>query len=137
MNALSRRDVLNLFLKGILGLAGGLGLAELIRYFNFQIDPAPPTEFDLGPADDFLIGRYLFPHIPALLIRDKDGFRAMSLSCTHLGCTVEQTENGFVCPCHGSRYDQNGNVLQGPAKKPLQMLRLEVTDEGHLRLSLK
>jgi cytochrome b6-f complex iron-sulfur subunit len=71
-----------------------------------------------------------------VLIHDENGFSALSLICTHLGCTVEQKAEGFVCPCHGSRYDLNGAVQHGPAAKALHVLRLETTNDGHLHLYL-
>lgn len=48
--------------------------------------------------------------------------RVLDLTCTHLGCRVTATENGFVCPCHGSRFDERGEILTGPAKRPLRTL---------------
>jgi cytochrome b6-f complex iron-sulfur subunit len=45
---------------------------------------------------------------------------AMSRKCTHLGCQVAAFANGVAkCPCHGSQFDLNGQVLNGPASKPL------------------
>lgn len=53
---------------------------------------------------------------------DATTFFAMSLVCTHQGCEANVIHNLVACPCHGSRYDDHGNVLNGPATKPLQVL---------------
>lgn len=54
-------------------------------------------------------------------------FKAISLVCTHQACTVAWTaaRQDFECPCHGSRYDSNGKVTQGPAASPLQSFTVE------------
>jgi glycine/D-amino acid oxidase-like deaminating enzyme/nitrite reductase/ring-hydroxylating ferredoxin subunit len=55
--------------------------------------------------------------------RDEDGdLHAVSLRCTHLGCLLRfnAAERSWDCPCHGSRFDVDGEVLEGPAVKPLQ-----------------
>ncbi|GAA0517538.1 iron-sulfur-binding protein [Saccharopolyspora subtropica] len=55
--------------------------------------------------------------------RDHDGgIHAVGLRCTHLGCLVRfnSAENTWDCPCHGSRFDVDGAVLEGPATHPLQ-----------------
>lgn len=50
------------------------------------------------------------------------GFTALSLVCTHLGCTVTVTVDQLVCPCHGSRFTHAGEVVAGPATRPLRRL---------------
>jgi len=51
---------------------------------------------------------------------------ALSLACTHLGCRVAPApDGGFVCPCHGSRYDRSGSPTRGPARRPLARVPLE------------
>lgn len=55
--------------------------------------------------------------------RDDDGIYAiLSPICTHLGCEVawNGVERSWDCPCHGSRFDTDGTVIDGPAPKPLE-----------------
>ena len=135
MSEISRRDFLKLTRDGFLYLSGALALGGLLRFLSYQTEPAPQTEFDLGPATNFpLNSRTLLAEIPAVLLHTESGFSALSLVCTHLGCTVEQKTDGFTCPCHGSRYTKDGKVTRGPAEQPLRILRVEVTNTGTLKL---
>ncbi|MEV0221812.1 FAD-dependent oxidoreductase [Streptomyces sp. NPDC050704] len=55
--------------------------------------------------------------------RDEDGeVHAVSARCTHLGCLVafNRAERAWECPCHGSRFDPDGKIVQGPATRPLE-----------------
>lgn len=70
----------------------------------------------------------------AILIRTGSGntasdFTALSLTCTHQGCTInyDQSTEEFKCPCHGSEFDINGNVLQGPASSPLTKFKISIS----------
>ena len=50
-------------------------------------------------------------------------FDAFSMACTHEGCLTSITNAAqFDCPCHASRFDSNGDVVRGPAKRPLTRL---------------
>ena len=65
---------------------------------------------------------------PAILFRiDESTFKTLSRVCTHEGCTVnwENTNNRFDCPCHGSRFNKDGDVTTGPAAQPLASFRTE------------
>lgn len=51
--------------------------------------------------------------------------------CTHLGCKINQaTTDKLVCPCHGSEYDLNGQVLKGPAYKNLNIMKSSISEDG-------
>jgi Rieske Fe-S protein len=130
-----RRDFLRLALNSLLSLSGALTLGGLAHYFSFQPDPPPPAQYDVGPAENFLPGSStVIPQIPAV-VRNRGGkFTAISLKCTHLGCTVEQKGDAFECPCHGSRYDDKGQLVRGPATKSLRELRVERLENGNLQI---
>ena len=136
----TRRDFLKLITNALFSLSGILGLGGLFRFFSYQPDPGPPTEFDLGPKYDYPKGHQVIRlDIPAVIQHTDEGFIAISLICTHLGCTVEEIKDGqgFTCPCHGSRYSKSGMILEGPATKKLPRYRIEEQEDNTLRLFTK
>jgi len=55
-----------------------------------------------------------------------DTFTALSATCTHQGCAITgESGSSYVCPCHGSRFDTSGRVLNGPASRPLQQFNTQ------------
>jgi cytochrome b6-f complex iron-sulfur subunit len=59
---------------------------------------------------------------------DQNTFNALSAICTHQGCLINYYDSGnkqFVCPCHGSRFGLNGQVVQGPASRPLSQYQTQ------------
>ena len=80
---------------------------------------------DLGPGEaDVFEDR----DDPVAVYRDRDGeVHAVSAVCTHLGCLVSWNdgEESWDCPCHGSRFDVDGEVLDTPAIDDLEPLDLE------------
>jgi Rieske Fe-S protein len=138
MTDVSRRDFFKLARAGFLWLSGALALGGLFRFLDFDPNPAPKTEFDLGSVENFpLNSRTLLSDLPAVLLHTENGFSALSLVCTHLGCTVEETADGFTCPCHASRFDAAGKVTHGPAVKSLSSLRIETTEDNRLILHIE
>jgi len=68
------------------------------------------------------------------IIRAKEGFFSLSAVCTHLGClTAWKPELGIIaCPCHGSKFRQSGEKIEGPAPRPLPWKRMWISDDGDL-----
>ena len=66
-----------------------------------------------------------------MIIRESaERFVALSMRCTHAGCRVKAPVGGTIeCPCHGSRFDLTGQVLQGPAPLPLPRYEVISYDE--------
>jgi glycine/D-amino acid oxidase-like deaminating enzyme/nitrite reductase/ring-hydroxylating ferredoxin subunit len=83
-----------------------------------------------GPVDDLQPGEGGVVDIGGDAVgayRDPGGdVHAVSLTCTHLGCTVRwnQAETSWDCPCHGSRFSHDGSVLNGPAVRPLKQVEV-------------
>jgi nitrite reductase/ring-hydroxylating ferredoxin subunit len=132
---LSRRSFLNLVGKGSLAGSALISMGVLVRYISFQSEASLPTQYDLGLASDYPLGsRSNVQSVPATIIHDSQGYHAISLVCPHLGCVVKVTSDGLSCPCHGSRFLPDGSLRNGPASKPLNVLRVETNADGHLIL---
>ena len=132
---ISRRGFLGWMVKISLTGSALLGLGALGRFISYNSETSPPSEIDLGPAVDYPnSSRRTVSSGQAIVIHNEQGYSALSLVCPHLGCTVNQTSDGFACPCHGSRFMTDGSLRNGPASHPLAKLRVEVNAEGHLIL---
>jgi cytochrome b6-f complex iron-sulfur subunit len=70
------------------------------------------------------------------LLTEENGIKDFSLNatCTHLGCVVpwNVSANKFICPCHGSQYDENGKVVRGPAPLSLALAHVSIDKESDL-----
>lgn len=73
---------------------------------------------------------------PVIIGRDAGGLYAMTSTCTHEGCDMAAdgsvSENGVYCGCHGSRFDANGSVVQGPANTPLAHFAVTLDAAGNV-----
>ena len=91
----------------------------------------------IGTLNRFPLNMYTYLAEERVFIyRDHEGVSAVSATCTHLGCVIEQTEEGFQCPCHGSCFDPAGEVLSGAASKNLPWYRIFKDADGQLVLDL-
>jgi nitrite reductase/ring-hydroxylating ferredoxin subunit len=72
--------------------------------------------------------------VPVLIARDDEGVYAMNAICTHQQCNIatdgKVTDDEIECECHGSRFDKNGAVLEGPATKALEHYVVEIATDG-------
>ena len=96
--------------------------------------PKDETVFIAGKLADFKVGEIVpFRKERAFILRTEGGFLALSAVCTHLHCIVNWNEalKRFECPCHGAKFNQDGEVLEGPPPRPLDLYRLQIV-EGKL-----
>ena len=92
-----------------------------------------PEPVNFGPPDGHPIGS-MTRGGRVVLLRDDAGFWAVATICPHLGCQPAFDENRriFVCPCHGSHFDQEGRLLAGPATSGLSLAVLRLDAQGAL-----
>ena len=86
-----------------------------------SITEMSPGEGRIVDADGHAVAAYRTP--------DGD-FKVVSATCTHLGCTVKwnAAETSWDCPCHGSRFDVDGRILNAPATRPLEVVNVDTAE---------
>lgn len=129
----SRRDFLGLaaFGTAILALLGAL--AGALRFVKSDAYSEESKKFKIGKIENFPLGTMRkIDDKNVFIFSDDNGLFAISAICTHLGCIVYATEAGFQCPCHGSKYNQTGKVIGGPAPRPLEWFEISQEVDGTL-----
>lgn len=131
---MTRRELLSYIWLGSLGVfAAQLGGATLLfalpRFragefggiFNVgEVDSLPPTD---APPLAYNDGKFW-------LVNTEEGVLALYRVCTHLGCLYawQDSQDRFICPCHGSQFMRGGQFIQGPAPRSLDVMNVEVLD---------
>lgn len=123
---IERRKFLSWAAKGSLAVAVIAAVGQLARFLSFQPPNSTSTVVPVGSPDNYRLNTLVYiVEARAYIGRDRGGLYALDAVCPHLGCLVEQGEDdGFVCPCHDSRFDTEGQVLAGPATQPLRYLHV-------------
>jgi cytochrome b6-f complex iron-sulfur subunit len=129
---ISRRDFFGVAWAALTLVLGGEAAGALFRF----IQPVNTGGFggvvNAGKVDDFLRGSITHNQAGRFyLVRMEDGgFLAIWQKCTHLGCSVpwSEAETQFHCPCHGSLFNQVGEVTGGPAPRPLDLFPVTLQD---------
>ena len=82
-------------------------------------------------------------HQQTVVFIDKDesgkGYRALSATCTHLGCGVswDDAKGQFLCPCHKGVFDRSGNVVSGPPPRAMDRFEARLNDKtGDIEVQL-
>jgi len=149
-----RRSFLGKLTFGVISL-GIFGQGwTYIRSLAPNILYEPPKIFKVGLPQDLTEGISFIESQRVFVIREGNKFSCISAKCTHLGCTVkhaplphEQTINlrgkevavnhEFICPCHGSKFREDGSPFSGPAPSALPWHKLEIApDDGQLIVDL-
>jgi len=108
--------------------------AATLRFFLPNVLYEPSQKFRAGKALDYPLGVTINKLRRVWIIRNTEGLYVMWARCTHLGCTPNwfPAESRFRCPCHGSNFSPAGDVIAGPAPKPLWRVKVDKTPQGVL-----
>jgi cytochrome b6-f complex iron-sulfur subunit len=132
----SRRYFLEMLGLGSIGIVSIGSMALSASYLSPNVVKEPPTKFKLGTPSDFSPGSVtLIQDQNVYVVRAKEGyFFALSATCTHLGCITNwKSDEGIIaCPCHGSKFSQDGVVIGGPAPKSLPRFAMTLDEQGNL-----
>lgn len=99
----------------------------------------PSRRFKAGKPADYPDGTATFiESVRLFIVRRENTFRAMSAICPHLGCTVNAVvgKTPYLCPCHGSHFDQNGAVVNGPSPRGLTWFLVTISKDGRLVIDM-
>ncbi len=126
---LSRRQFLGLSWAGALTVLLGQSVVTLLNFlrpvttgsFGGLVYAGKVEEFAINSVNRVLQGRFY-------IVRTEDGLLALWQKCTHLGCAVPwvEEEQQFHCPCHGSLFNRVGEVIGGPAPRPLDTFPITI-----------
>jgi len=135
------------FLSKIWSILGLVAFAELgvftismLRPGKKKLKDDPDSVFKVaGAVEDFPVNSVTPDRINKyFLVRSEDGgFLALSLICSHLGCSVmwDKTKNQFICPCHSSAFDKQGNVINSPAPRALDYFPV-IIEAGKVKIDM-
>jgi len=146
----TRREFLKGFVKWSFGLLLLLFSATVLRFlYPASIKKRELIFFPLLKEDDLpkrgvkkVDAVYERNHrrmaMRVFVVTSGDRVFALSASCSHLGCLVDWSryKRQFICPCHGGKYDMEGNVISGPPPLPLQRMPLKMED-GTVSIGIK
>jgi cytochrome b6-f complex iron-sulfur subunit len=135
------------FLSKIWSILGLVALGELAFFTVSMLRPGKKTLKDnpginikvAGGVEEFKKNSVTADRINKYyLVRFEDGgFMALSLICSHLGCSViwDQNKTQFICPCHSSAFDRFGNVINSPAPRPLDFYPVMI-ESGKVKIDI-
>lgn len=134
-NQVPRRDFLEIGWR-VLGGVALLGAGYVgLRFVGSSVEDSPfGGVINAGALSDIAPGTVTaFPQGQFFLVRNQTGgLLALYRKCTHLDCVVRwnPSQERFNCPCHGSQFTPDGDVLNPPAPRPLVHFPISIREDG-------
>ena len=133
---MERRSFVRRVAGVVAAIAGSIAAIGLFKQF-YPPSAGKKQLLKIGALYEYPVDTFTFLQDHSLYIyRDHEGVRAISAVCTHLGCILEKSSDGFICPCHGSCYNDQGDVLSGPAPRSLAWYKVGRSQDGKLVINI-
>ncbi len=128
-----RRDFLGIAALAATAVTFLFSLFGMLKLPKAAVSASPSKKFNVTLPDALAPGEaFVPPGRNVAVFRDTEGVFAISTVCTHLGCIVKASRDGFDCPCHGSGFTADGTVRKGPAPKPLPWVKVIQSGSGYV-----
>ncbi len=142
----TRRSFLNKLGAGTIVVAFAGNLFAWVRSFVPNVLYEPLQKFKVGMAADLPDGVKFFSEQKEFIAKNHKKMHAHTAVCTHLGCTVKHVQlakpktvkidgkdveinHEYHCPCHGSKFYEDGTNYEGPAPTPLPWHKIDIAPD--------
>lgn len=138
-NCIDRRTCMKAGIAGLV-LTGVGGVFAAVNSLSSPVNYSPSLILEAGSPRDFLTGsmnNFQVGDRKVTVIKGNEGLYALVRNCTHMGCipNFSEADNQFHCPCHGSIFSMEGDVVRGPAPSPLYRAQLIVNGRGAVEIN--
>lgn len=136
---LNRRTFIAAGVGGLLVASAG-GLYASMKALYPTVSYEPPMVVEIGLPEEFsgdTMKQVQVGGRKISVMKGENGLYALVRNCTHMGCIpyLSEEEGIFRCPCHGSSFTLEGDVIKGPAPVPLYRAAITINSRGRVEVN--
>ena len=136
---LNRRTFIAGGMGALLAASAG-GLYASVKSLYPTVEYQPPMKAEIGLPEEFsgdVMKQVQIGGRKISVMKGDNGLYALVRNCTHMGCIpyLDAGAEKFRCPCHGSVFTLEGDVIKGPAPVPLYRAAITVNPRGRIEVN--
>ncbi len=135
---LSRRTFIVAGVGGLLATSAG-GIYASVKSLYPTVSYEPSLKAEIGVPEEFtgdIMKQFQINGSKISVMKGENGLYALVRNCTHMGCIpyYSDEKQQFLCPCHGSVFTLEGDVVKGPAPEPLYRTSITINSRGKIEI---